>query len=276
MRVLFFKSYVRAHKRRLGNGRVILVGSYHNKVSPRPKHKPAEKDEKTGDLFEDDREREPPRRTPFRDARALAAREAGPIEQRADGGWNFGLWDPESGEWEYAEEAYPSRRAAETDRSAFIAERTREIQSSNDTPSAPMPLADWQARRDAESLAEQKRMIASDKAAATRERRERQLAALGPGWQRHKVDGGRTGYLRKDRVEGADGRQHRLFALVVPSRTVEGNFYVGFWRDDRPRGNFNTPDTIEDAKQMADDWLAAEAALIQQPEEPETPRSAQG
>ncbi|HET7674768.1 MAG TPA: hypothetical protein VFL54_04535 [Gammaproteobacteria bacterium] len=41
---------------------MILVGSYHNRVSPRPKHKAAEKDEKTGDLFEKEPEpSEPPR-----------------------------------------------------------------------------------------------------------------------------------------------------------------------------------------------------------------------
>lgn len=45
------KAYVRAHKRRAKDGRVVQVGSYHNSVIPGLHVSPAD-DDRTGDLFE--------------------------------------------------------------------------------------------------------------------------------------------------------------------------------------------------------------------------------
>ncbi|MBU9220141.1 hypothetical protein QZM91_00395 [Burkholderia multivorans] len=82
------------------------------------------------------------------------------------------------------------------------------------------------------------------KAQETKARRAAVLAILGDGWKGEKGTEGRDQYrLRRGSVD----------VLIVPARTVDGNFYVGHYdhKLKRPRGFTCAPKTIEEARDAA-------------------------
>ena len=75
------------------------------------------------------------------------------------------------------------------------------------------------------------------KAQETKARRAAVLAILGEGWKASKG------------IEGSRDMYKRGKVLVMPQRTIDGNFYVG-----GPRG-FQYTQTLEQAAELATQWI---------------------
>lgn len=103
------------------------------------------------------------------------------------------------------------------------------------------------------------------KAMQTRARRQAVLDVLGEGWKAQAgVDGARDAY--KKVVTRPDGGKVQL--LIMPEKTVDGNFYVGSYNvgGSRPgAGSNGSAKTIEEAKAMAEKF-AGGAAPADDPE----------
>ena len=75
-----------------------------------------------------------------------------------------------------------------------------------------------------------------NKAQETKARRAAVLAILGPGWKASKgIEGSRDMYKRGD-------------VVIMPQRTIDGNFYVG------GKHGFQYTQTIQEAAILANQW----------------------
>lgn len=95
------------------------------------------------------------------------------------------------------------------------------------------------------------------KAQQTRARRRAVLDVLGEGWKAQAgVDGARDAY--KKVVTRPDGSKVQL--LIMPEKTVDGNFYVGAYNVGGARpgaGGNGTAQTLEEAKLLAEKFAGA-------------------
>ena len=104
----------------------------------------------------------------------------------------------------------------------------------------------------------------------TAARRKAALAVLGGDW-RSTPDGKKDAYKRS--VKLADGGRYEV--MIRPARTVAGNFYVGSYfhggKRSGPGNAVDHPKTLEEAKAVADGWIAGVAATKVAKVEPAKP-----
>jgi hypothetical protein len=139
-----------------------------------------------------------------------------------------------------------------TPRAEMIAEHERLVDVLN-SPSREDDKVE--AKRQEKELAEYKQEVAKQptKAQQTRARRKAVLDVLGEGWKADAgVDGAKDRYTKVfSKAEGG-----KLEVIIMPERTVEGNFYVGSYHRGGKRtgagSNDSSAKTIEEAKAIAE------------------------